>query len=186
GVSWYEAMAFCKCAGGELPTEAQWEYACRAGTKTKYSFGNDVTMLAEYAWYGSNSEKQTHPVGLKKPNPWGLHDMHGNVDEWCFDGGRIYELASVIDSVGPTEMSVDRVIRGGSWGDSARSVRAASRHAISVGDRHDSIGFRCRIQCPPTGPEDGQAERRVKADASRAGATEPTCHVASSPDCEFP
>jgi formylglycine-generating enzyme required for sulfatase activity len=146
GVSWNEAMLFCKWAGGELPTEGQWEYACRAGMETEYSFGDDVDQLDEYAWYGPNSGNQPQPVGSKKPNPWGLHDMHGNAWEWCFDGLRKYKSGSITDPLGSTKASAGRVIRGGSWGDSARFVRAAYRYGYHPGYRSGILGFRCRVQ----------------------------------------
>jgi formylglycine-generating enzyme required for sulfatase activity len=97
-----------------LPTEAQWEYACRAGSKARYCFGDDETQLGEYAWYNFHSDEQTWPVGQKKPNAWGLYDMHGNVWEWCQDWfddkGQYYKDSPVNDPSGPTAGSL-RVYR---------------------------------------------------------------------------
>lgn len=97
-----------------LPTEAQREYACRAGTTTKYFFGNSDAVQEDYAWCHGNSEDKPHPVGGKNPNPWGLFDMHGNVLEWCADWyGGIYAAAETVDPIGPSA-GQDRVLRGGS------------------------------------------------------------------------
>jgi len=136
-VSWDDCQKFlgelnAKSAAGagkyQLPTEAQWEYACRAGSKTKYCFGDDASKLGEYAWYDENSGNKTHPVGEKKPNAWGLYDMHGNVWEWCQDwyDARYYEKSPTDDPTGSTGGS-DRVLRGGSWSGTARSCRSAYR-----------------------------------------------------------
>ncbi len=129
-----------------LPTEAEWEYACRAGTTTAFSFGNIVEELPRYAWYGANSQKQTHPVGRKKPNPWVLYDMHGNVWEWCQDWHGGYPHDKAADPPGPSRGS-SRVIRGGSWDDPAGYCRAAFRSWYAPDFRGRRVGF--RLVCLP-------------------------------------
>ena len=117
-----------------MPTEAQWEYACRAGSTTRYCFGDDESGLGEYAWYGENSGDKTHPVGEKKPNAWGLYDMHGNVWEWCadwYDGG-YYAQSPTDDPTGPATGSF-RVVRGGGWHYAAGCCRSAYRHGTRPG-----------------------------------------------------
>ena len=118
-----------KGTGYRLPTEAEWEYACRAKNPARYSFGDDQAGLGEYAWFSGNSGKQTHPVGQKRPNAFGLFDMHGNVCEWCSDGYQadFYARSPVDDPVCPFEGASHRVIRGGCWYFGPRNARAASR-----------------------------------------------------------
>jgi formylglycine-generating enzyme required for sulfatase activity len=156
-VSWHDAVAYCakltekeKAAGRlpvgyeyRLPTEAEWEYACRAGTTTVFSFGDDESKLGEYAWYSNNSSNTTHPVGQKKPNRWGLYDMHGNVFEWCQDWYGSYPAGSVIDPQGAANSpSVFlRVRRGGYWRGDASGCRSGSR-AGEGGGRYSDQGFR--------------------------------------------
>ncbi|MBR0239384.1 MAG: SUMF1/EgtB/PvdO family nonheme iron enzyme [Thermoguttaceae bacterium] len=162
-VSWNNCQEFCKkCAQlgfpVQLPTEAQWEYACRAGTTGAYA-GN----LDDMAWYSSNSGSKTHPVGTKKPNAWGLYDMHGNVWEWCADwyddypSGSVTDLrklwtvnllryddylsGSVTDPTGPSSGDY-RVVRGGSWFSDVGYCRSAKRYLIDPGSRSDDLGFR--------------------------------------------
>ena len=129
-----------------LPTEAEWEYACRAGSTTDFSFGEAETTLGDYAWYIANSGiASTHPVGQKKPNAWGLYDMHGNVMEWCLDGYGDYTGAAVTDPVGtaPISYRIPRwVVRGGSWSDDAGDCRSARRNGREPGGWFFTLGFR--------------------------------------------
>ena len=141
-VSWNDCQEFCeKCSAlglpVQLPTEAQWEYACRAGSTGAYA-GN----LDEMAWYGSNSGSKTHPVGTKKANAWGLYDMHGNVWEWCQDWYGDYPSGSVTDPTGPSNGS-SRVYRGGSWLNFAWICRSAFRGSLDPGLQSNDLGFRC-------------------------------------------
>jgi formylglycine-generating enzyme required for sulfatase activity len=180
-VQWKNAVEFCKKlselpvekkAGRvyRLPTEAEWEYACRAGSKTAYSFGDSSKLLSDYAWFGENSgikrlDSQilwnrlrsnrheyhetimssggsTHPVGGKKPNAWGLYDMHGNVWEWCSDWYGDYPKDAEIDPVGPVQGDL-RVCRGGNWYYVAELCRSSARYAFNPSDiLHSYYGFR--------------------------------------------
>jgi hypothetical protein len=141
-VSWNEAVAFCKklstlpaerAAGRlyRLPTEAEWEYACRKNTITEYSFGEDAANLSKYAWFDENSANTTHAVGEKLANGWGLYDMHGNVSEWCSDASGLY-----------------RVLRGGSWFTDAANCRSAFRFSDVPSSRGSHYGFRLALSSP--------------------------------------
>jgi formylglycine-generating enzyme required for sulfatase activity len=131
-----------------LPTEAQWEYAARAGTTTAYSFDNDASQLGDYAWYKKNSGKKTQPVASKKPNPWGLYDMHGNVWEWTADWyDRTSPSGTTTDPTGGNSGST-RVIRGGGWNATAQYLRSAFRYFGSPGYRNYYIGFRLLLRTP--------------------------------------
>jgi formylglycine-generating enzyme required for sulfatase activity len=135
-----------KPAGMEygLPTEAEWEYACRAGTTTSYSFGDDSKDLGDYAWFSDNSVG-THPVGKKKPNPWGLYDMHGDVWQWCADGYDKYQEGSIKDPKGK-ESADTRVVRGGSWRVNDLYCRSARRFGFDPGGRDIFYGFRVALR----------------------------------------
>jgi formylglycine-generating enzyme required for sulfatase activity len=167
-VSWDDAMSFCeKLTRTErqtgrlptdwrytLPTEAQWEYACRAGTKSRFSFGDDSSDLSDYGWWGAflvhgnaEGEKYAHRVGQKKPNPWGLLDVHGNVEEWCRNW-YAEELSGGTDPQGPSE-GEDRVIRGGTWNYSAGYCRSAYRDGFTPSMRCEYLGF--RVAAVPSG-----------------------------------
>ena len=126
-----------------LPSEAEWEYAARAGTTTRYSFGDNESRLGEYAWYDANSRDETHLVGQKKPNPWGLYDMHGNVGEWVQDEWHdYYDGAPTDGSVWEDGDGYYRIERGGSLFDNALGCRLASRIGIPLGISPSSTGFR--------------------------------------------
>jgi formylglycine-generating enzyme required for sulfatase activity len=147
-----DAVEFCrrlsKQEGVEyrLPTEAEWEYACRAGTTTAYSFGDDEAKLGQYAWYEKNAwdigEEYAHRIGQKLPNRWGLYDMHGNVWEWCHDWYGSYGSEKVVsDPLGPVQGEY-RVLRGGSFGSPPSLVRSAYRSYNFPVTRHSYLGFR--------------------------------------------
>jgi formylglycine-generating enzyme required for sulfatase activity len=142
-IPWRLAVTFCeKLSKTEskhyrLPTEAEWEYACRAGTQTPFGGSN---KLAEMGWYSGNSEGRTHRVARKKPNAWGLYDMHGNVWQWCFDGYGPY-AGDAVDPKGVNNTLL-RVLRGGSWYYFAQNCRCAFRNRNLVDNRNQNIGFR--------------------------------------------
>ena len=127
-----------------LLTEAEWEYAARAGTTTSCSFGDDEAALGEYAWYNANSKKQPHPVGEKKPNPFGLYDMHGNVWEWVQDLWHETYYGAASDGLAWIEGGAEsrRVLRGGSWYYNPTRLRSAARGWLSSDYRYNDLGFR--------------------------------------------
>ena len=116
-----------------LPTEAEWEYACRAGTTTAYSFGDDPEQLDEFAWYFDNADDSYRPVATKKPNPWGLYDMHGNVAEWVLDAHADYGAQAVSDPLHWPTQEYGRIVRGGSWDDDPEWLRSAARRESRAG-----------------------------------------------------
>ena len=130
-----------------LPTEAEWEYACRAGSRTAYHFGDREAALRDHGWYSENSERNTHPVGQGKPNAWGLYDMHGNVAEWCSDWYGPYPNGAVTDPRGAAQGTY-RVLRGGSWFDRAVRCRSASRNAGDPETANAVRGFRVALDVP--------------------------------------
>lgn len=127
-----------------LPTEAEWEYACRAGTTNLFSFGDDPSVAGEYAWALENSDTTTHPVGLKRPNPWGLYDMHGNVWEWTLDWFAEYPAMALTNPTGAPS-STFKVFRGGSWNDAIEFARSRNRFMMSPTNGIHFVGFRIAL-----------------------------------------
>ena len=153
-VRWPQAEAFCRKlsrragVGIRLPTEAEWEYACRAGAQTRFSFGDDrdESLVGHYAWHRDNADGRPRPVGRKKPNPWGLYDMHGNVWEWCMDGKRDYTASRQTDPWGPDDQP--RVLRGGGWFFPPRYARSAGRSVNDPDFTWDRSGLRVCFVAP--------------------------------------
>jgi formylglycine-generating enzyme required for sulfatase activity len=157
-VTWFEAVEYCRKLDqlGEemhvlpkgftyrLPTEAEWEYACRAGSTSRFSFGEDrnATQLGEYAWFARNSDSAPHSVGTRRANPWGLYDMHGNVWEWCLDKWEDTLPGGTITNAAVSATGTLRVARGGSWLYEPKACRSANRDDYSPWDRCSDIGFR--------------------------------------------
>jgi formylglycine-generating enzyme required for sulfatase activity len=155
-VNWWEAASFCRrlsfLSGQtvQLPTSAQWEYACRAGTTTALNSGKNLTSTAkcsnmdEVGWYEFNSEETLHAVGLKKPNDWRLYDMHGNVYEWCLDWYEDFPATPVTDPMGPAT-GTKRVFRGGCYYFSGRDCRSGLRYGDYPTDEYWGSGFRVAL-----------------------------------------
>lgn len=152
-LTWLSAVAYCKWLSERegktfrLPTEAEWEYACRAGSYAKYCFGDDVSELGDYAWYKENSLKVTHDVGTKKANAWGLYDMHGNIWEWCSD--RYAENYETVPNDGSAHMvrsEKGMVLRGGAWSAKPENLRSAVRINLGANSRNYFVGFRVVVE----------------------------------------
>jgi formylglycine-generating enzyme required for sulfatase activity len=141
-VTWHDAMAYCRKTGKRLPTEAEWEYACRAGSAADNYWGRDSSE--KYAWFRENAQDKIHPVGLKIPNNFGLHDMIGNVWEWCGDwfDSTYYEKSPLKNPHGP-DTGMHRVLRGGGWLNNLSTLRSALRDGAVPEDQSDLFGFRC-------------------------------------------
>lgn len=162
-VSWADAASFCRKLsektglGVRLPTEAEWEYVCRAGTTTQFYFGDELADINQHAWHGgegdgqwSTADGRPHPVGQKAPNPWGVFDVYGNVWEWCQDwyGGEYYRASPEKDPAGPPT-GEGRVVRGGSWERPYRQMYSSLRHAKNPDEADRETGFRIVVQAEP-------------------------------------
>lgn len=148
-ISWEVAQKFCAKASEitkmtiTLPTEAQWEYACRAGSKTAYYNGDTEADLEKAGWYSVNAKDTTHPCGKKEPNAWGLYDMHGNIWQWCMDwhDSTYYAKSPKEDPQGP-ESGATRVMRGGTYDTTAYGCRSAYRYSFEPARKFENMGFR--------------------------------------------
>jgi formylglycine-generating enzyme required for sulfatase activity len=166
-ISWEDATEFCRRLSAQegreyrLPTEAEWEYACRAGSTARYTFGDEPTNLSQYGWFEDNAdnvgEEYAHLVKQKRGNSFGLYDMHGNVYEWCSDWYGDYPSSAVVDPVGPAAGSY-RVNRGGGWNDGAAGCRSAHRNWNDPSNRNYNGGFRLALSSSgiPQSPEAGK------------------------------
>jgi formylglycine-generating enzyme required for sulfatase activity len=154
-VSWDNAQDFCKKVSAtsgkivRLPTEAEREYACRAGSTTAFCFGDNDKELGAYAWFKDNSDNKTHPVGEKKPNAWGLYDMHGNVWEWCQNWDGEDAAGPATDPQGPAQ-GTHRVWRGGCWAAGPLRCTSTNRTPMTPNQRHNDAGFRVVVEAPKT------------------------------------
>lgn len=154
-VRWTDAIAYANWKSERegkkyrLPTEAEWEYACRAGSEEKFCFGSDKSLLKEYAWYALNASGYTHNVGTKKPNTWGLYDMHGNIWEWCLDRyAEDYTHTPTDGSAYAVASDKGRVLRGGSFNANASKCSCSSRINLGSGGKNYFIGFRLLLEVP--------------------------------------